>query len=318
MPTPTTVPIFFSVDNGYVPCLAVALTSIRANKNPRVNFEINILNNGLLPANQKRLAALGTSNFDIRFITMDKVTRQISGDTNKLRGDYVTLTIYFRLFIADMFPQYDKAIYIDADTVAEGDLTALFATDLGDNLVAGVADPVMMTYPETMTYIQRDFGIQPGKYINSGVLLMNLAQMRQEHFSDRFLHLLKTYHFTMIAADQDYINVIAQHRIKYLPKLWNMQTGVPAAAETGGKLIHYNLFGKPWHYHHAKLGDRFWRYAPDSGFEAELKQQLAAFTLADQQADRQSMSGMLQTAIAVCHTENTILNAVKHGEQVAL
>ena len=58
--------------------------------------------------------------------------------------------------------------------------------------------------------------------------------------------------------------------------------------------------------------------APDSGFEAELKQQLAAFTLADQQADRQSMSGMLQTAIAVCHTENTILNAVKHGEQVAL
>ena len=120
---------------------------------------------------------------------MDKVTRQISGDTNKLRGDYVTMTIYFRLFIADMFPQYDKAIYIDADTVAEDDLTTLFATDLGDNLVAGVADPVMMTYPETMTYIQRDFGIRPGKYINSGVLVMNLAQMRQEHFSDRFLHL---------------------------------------------------------------------------------------------------------------------------------
>ena len=106
---------------------------------------------------------------------MDKVTRQISGDTNKLRGDYVTMTIYFRLFIADMFPQYDKAIYIDADTVAEDDLTTLFATDLGDNLVAGVVDPVMMTYPETMNLIQRDFGIQPGKYINSGVLVMNLA-----------------------------------------------------------------------------------------------------------------------------------------------
>ncbi len=45
----------------------------------------------------------------------------------------------------------------------------------------------------------------------------------------------------MIAADQDYINVIAQHRIKYLSKTWNMQTGVPTAAESGGKLIHYNL-----------------------------------------------------------------------------
>lgn len=60
---------------------------------------------------------------------MDKETRQKSGDTNKLRGDYVTMTIYCCLFIADMCRQYDKAIYIDADTVAEDDLTTLFATD---------------------------------------------------------------------------------------------------------------------------------------------------------------------------------------------
>lgn len=318
MTNTTTVPIFFSVDDGYVPCLAVALTSIRANKNPQVDFEINILNSGLLADNQKRLAALAAPHFKIRFIAMDAVTKQISGDTNKLRGDYVTLTIYFRLFIADMFPQYDKAIYIDADTVADRDLTTLFATNMGDHLFAGVADPVMMTYPETIEYIQRDFGVQPGEYINSGVLLMNLAQLRKEHFSSRFLHLLKTYHFTMIAADQDYINVIAQHRIKYLPKIWNMQTGVPTAAEPGGKLIHYNLFGKPWHYQNAKLGDRFWHYAPASGFENDLKQQLAAFTPADQQADRDSMAGMLKTAVQACHTSNTILNAVKHGEQVAL
>ncbi|HAJ55934.1 MAG TPA: glycosyltransferase family 8 protein, partial [Lactobacillus sp.] len=105
MTNTTTVPIFFSVDDGYVPCLAVALTSIRANKNPQVDFEINILNSGLLADNQKRLAPLAAPHFKIRFIAMDAVTKQISGDTNKLRGDYVTLTIYFRLFIADMFPQ---------------------------------------------------------------------------------------------------------------------------------------------------------------------------------------------------------------------
>ena len=122
----------------------------------------------------------------------------------------------------------------------------------------------------------------------------------------------------MIAADQDYINVIAQHRIKYLPKTWNMQTGVPTAAESGGKLIHYNLFGKPWHYRDAKLAANFWHYAPASGFETDLKQQLAAFTPADQQSDRDSMAAMLKTAVQVCHTDNTILNAIKHGEQVAL
>ncbi|EPC55123.1 lipopolysaccharide biosynthesis glycosyltransferase, partial [Lacticaseibacillus paracasei subsp. paracasei Lpp123] len=48
MPQQTTVPIFFSVDDGYVPCLAVALTSIRTNKDPQTDFVINILNSGLL------------------------------------------------------------------------------------------------------------------------------------------------------------------------------------------------------------------------------------------------------------------------------
>ncbi|MCG4284990.1 glycosyltransferase family 8 protein, partial [Lacticaseibacillus paracasei] len=31
-----------------------------------------------------------------------------------------------------------------------------------------------------------------------------------------------------------------------------------------------------------------------------------------------SMAAMLKTAVQVCHTDNTILNAIKHGEQVAL
>lgn len=36
---------------------------------------------------------------------------------NRLRSDYFTMTIYFRIFIPDMYPEYDKAIYIDSDIV---------------------------------------------------------------------------------------------------------------------------------------------------------------------------------------------------------
>ncbi|GEL38595.1 hypothetical protein LPA06_14460 [Lacticaseibacillus paracasei subsp. tolerans] len=69
MPQQTTVPIFFSVDDGYVPCQAVALTSIRTNKDPQTDFVINILNSGLLQKNQTRLAALAAPHFTINLST---------------------------------------------------------------------------------------------------------------------------------------------------------------------------------------------------------------------------------------------------------
>lgn len=37
--------------------------------------------------------------------------------SNRLRCDYVTLTIFFRLFIPAMFPQYSEGIYIHSDVV---------------------------------------------------------------------------------------------------------------------------------------------------------------------------------------------------------
>ncbi|TXJ87231.1 hypothetical protein FU655_07970 [Lactobacillus delbrueckii] len=41
---------------------------------------------------------------------------------NYLRADFFTLSIFYRLFITELFPEYDKAVYIDADTVLNADI----------------------------------------------------------------------------------------------------------------------------------------------------------------------------------------------------
>ena len=44
---------------------------------------------------------------------------------NRLYSGKFTLTIYFRLFIAELFPELDKAVYIDSDTVINDDIAKL-------------------------------------------------------------------------------------------------------------------------------------------------------------------------------------------------
>ena len=58
--------------------------------------------------------------FSIEFIDVTSYLNSIS-DKLPLRH-YYSKTTYYRLFIAEMFPEYDKAIYVDSDLVIQGDI----------------------------------------------------------------------------------------------------------------------------------------------------------------------------------------------------
>ena len=66
-------------------------------------------------------------------ISFDNVSDFLVSIENKMPiRDYYNMTTYFRFFIAEMFPEYDKAIYLDSDTVVQGDISELYRTELGD------------------------------------------------------------------------------------------------------------------------------------------------------------------------------------------
>ena len=54
---------------------------------------------------------------------------------NRLRADYFTPTIFFRLFIPSMFPEYSKGIYLDSDIVVLGDISKLYRVDIENYLL---------------------------------------------------------------------------------------------------------------------------------------------------------------------------------------
>ncbi|ERL65134.1 glycosyltransferase family 8 protein [Schleiferilactobacillus shenzhenensis] len=292
MTTPT-LPIFFSINDAYVPCLTVAIHSLAAHADPARQYDVIILHQGLLAENQAALQALSTANVTVELLPMDdQLQAQINDQSNTLRGDYFTYTIYFRLFIADMFPQYDKALYLDADVVILTDLAELFDTDLGNNFFAAASDDFMGTDPAMGHYAEAAVGVPRTEYVNSGVLLMDLKKLRTEHFSQHFLALLNQYHFASLAPDQDYINAMAHGRIHYLPHQWNTQVRTTGDAAANPHLVHYNLFRKPWHYADAPHADYFWQAAQNLSIYPALQATLQAYTAVDRQTDLDKLAHM--------------------------
>ena len=262
-----TIPVFFSSDNNYLPFLAVSIRSLIDNLNPSRTCHIHILNNGLNQKSVKRVLDMATDRVKISLVD---VSREIAPLAEKIElRDYYTISIYFRLFIASLFPQYHRAIYLDADVVVNGDITELYEMPLGNRLVGAIPDAVIASCEAFQNYATFGVGIPYRYYFNSGVMLMNLDQFRLQQIEKKFIYLLNTYHFDTVCPDQDYLNVLCRDQVLYLDKGWNKMAiddqydGVP-------NLIHYNNFFKPWQHDDVCYGDYFWKYAERTKFHREI------------------------------------------------
>lgn len=313
------IPVFFSIDDAYAPFLDVALGSAVKNSSSEREYRAVILHKGLSEENKRRLSEHKRDNFRIDFIPVEKGLESITDRmSNRLRHDTFTLTIYFRLFIADMFPEYDKAIYIDSDVVITGDISELFDTDIGDNFIGACTDLSANDVPSLAAYMEEVVGVNPSGYINSGVLLMNLEALRRRRFSEHFLSLLEKYHFDSVAPDQDYINAICNGKIHYLDEKWNTMPNERRKTSESPKIIHYNLFSKPWLKNGVQYENVFCEYATGSGYKDEIKA-ITEKNLAEKgNAEKEGLSILLGRAENIRKEEITFRKLMMSGVKIRL
>ncbi len=313
------IPIFFTIDDGYAPFLAVALNSAIKNANPSNKYKAIVLHQGLNDSNMTKLKALETDFFEIELTPM-KANFEALDDrmSNRLRCDYFTLTIYFRLFIPAMFPQYDKGIYIDSDVVLKGDIADLFNIDIGDNLMGACNDLSIADIPPLVAYTEKAVGVKKTEYINSGVLLMNLKKMRKCDLEGHFLNLLNTYHLDSIAPDQDYLNAMCNGKIYYLGAEWDAMPNETKPPLKNPSIIHYNLFSKPWCYDGIQYADEFWQYAEDSGYINEIKAYKAAYSDEQKKADSECLELLVRRGLEIPKNAITFKKLHQEGVRIRL
>lgn len=270
-----TIPIFFAADDGYLPFLDVAVTSLQEHINPQFDYVIYVLHAGISSRLAEKVMRHSRGGFSIRFVDVSDRLAEIV--TCLQLRDYYTSAIYYRLFIVGMFPEYDKAIYLDCDTVILGDISELYCTDLQGKLIGGVADLVVASVPTFGEYTQKALGVAKESYFNSGVLVMNLQGLRNENFTADFFALLRRYDFR-VAPDQDCLNVLCREKVHYFSREWNEMPQAQGECLQAPKIIHYNLAQKPWYYEGIRYEEYFWKYAQQSAFYADILAKKKGFT----------------------------------------
>lgn len=289
------IPIFFAVDDGYIPFLAVALESLIEHSTETNKYLIKVLYTKISEENKVKITKYEKENINIEFVDLNNYIEKIK---DKLyTRDYYSKTTYFRLFIPELYPQYNKALYLDSDIAILSDIADLYNHDLGTNLVGGVPDGAVQNIEIFQEYVEKVVGVSNYKnYFNAGILIMNLEELRKFKFQEKFLYLLETVKFT-VAQDQDYLNRLCKGRVTILKKDWNkMPIPGDEINEQDIKLVHYNLDYKPWHFEDILYQEHFWKYAKRTEFLEKIQEIKNSYTDEDRKKDAENGKKLLETA----------------------
>ena len=265
------IPIFFTVDNNYIPFLAVTLESIVDNISLENTYKIIVLyKENMSQENIEKINKYRRENFNIEFVDLkDKL-----GDIEEklYTRDYYSKSTYYRLLIPELYKEYDKAIYLDSDIVLLTDIANLYNIDLEDNLIGAAPDEAIANVKAFQEYAEKVVGVSSyHKYFNAGVLLMNLKELRNTKFQDKFLYLLETVKYS-VAQDQDYLNRICKGKVKIIDGSWDkMPIGGRILREEELNLLHFNLISKPWLFEGIAYEEYFWKYAERTEFIDDIK-----------------------------------------------
>lgn len=303
------VPIFLTVSNDYIPYAACVIRSITQHTRPNRYYRIILVCNSLSIKNYIKLRRLVTKNCEIQLHKLSRnpylhtITKFCSSRISG--GDFYFSPVYFyRFFLPRFFLNYDKAIYLDSDTIILDDIGKLFDIDLGDKVIAATTDTKVAAVPEFQHYVKNYLGVEPKKYANSGILLMDFKKMRKMHYLTIMMDFIRTCDVDLVAPDQCAMNVILKDKILYLDPTWNVQpTKEQLPKDT--KIIHFNLVKKPWLYKNADGEDVFWKVASVTGYNSELIKIRDNFSVKDKRLDQAKTDSLIKKAVELSNIKNS-------------
>ena len=230
------VPVFFASDKNYIPYLTVAIKSLIDKSSDKNEYRLYILTNDVRDEDIVEIRSYEKENVKVEIVD---VNEKIESIKNKVAlRDYYSVSIYFRLFIPSMFPQYDKAIYLDSDIVVLKDLKDYYDIDLKDNFLAGRRD--LNAYQKQ----RLKFPFKTNLYVNAGSLLLNLKKMRLQNIQPLLFETTYKYNNIFYYADQDVINYLFKGKIKELPPKYN--GNIVLETPFNKTIYHYLGNAKPW------------------------------------------------------------------------
>ena len=205
--------ILVAIDENYIKNLNILLYSIQKSNKEEI-FNVFVLNRSLKQNHIKEIKnKLDENRFFIKDIKIDE--KEI---TNlPVYEQRYPLEIYFRLFAPKYLPDdIDRILYLDADTLVINKLDDLYNMDFEGNYFIATThvNKILHKLNEIRLGIDKD---EP--YINTGVLLMNIKELKKLDFEKELKEFMKKNKKKLMLPDQDIISTIYGNKIKLVDDL---------------------------------------------------------------------------------------------------
>ncbi|MBE6544206.1 MAG: glycosyltransferase family 8 protein [Ruminococcaceae bacterium] len=165
--------------------------------------------------------------------------------------------MYYRIFAAKYLPEnVDRVLYLDPDIIVNGSILKLYNTDMKGYYYAAASHNGAVTRAINGKRLKLKKGTP---YINSGVLLINLTELRRNQNCTEVFDYITGNRKKLILPDQDIISALYGERIIELdPHVYNMTERQFRYTRLLGKkmdvdwirknsvIIHYCGKNKPW------------------------------------------------------------------------
>ena len=206
--------IIYSSDDKFVRHIYVSMLSLLETQSPAVEMNIYLVDNNISEENKTILNDM-VSRYgrNINYLPFGKIEGDLQGVS--LWGG--SLSAYARLFIGRYISQ-NMVLYLDGDSVIQGDLSPLFELDLSDYYFGAVQDTAGKVF-------RGEVGIEGNeKYINSGVMIINLKKWEEDNIEKQFLDFIRKYNGNVPCCDQGTLNGVCKGKILILPPKYNVMT----------------------------------------------------------------------------------------------
>lgn len=148
---------------------------------------------------------------------------------------------YSRLFLPQLLKPFNVTgcIYLDVDTIVNKKFDIVFDLISKTELISGVIDTVTISSNHSLAH---------ERYVNSGVLLMNMPALEKFNFTVMALNYAKEHVNELKLPDQDIINNMypkEKHYINFIDSCYNMYYSKTSMVKNG-VILHFTGPYKPW------------------------------------------------------------------------
>ena len=273
-----------SLDINFIYPSIVFLTSLLYNRANSTIYKIHILtDNSIKKDSMNKINSIfkrfGKNYVEFKYFNLE-------GNFKGASTKHFPFSSYYRIALPTILPEVDKIIYIDTDVINFEDLSEMYSIKFKDNMFfCGTLDSISLLNE------LRKFQIQTDKYINAGILLINLKALRKNGIEKKIRDFIPNR--DLPTADQTAINAICHNNIQILSYkyaifaldsveqlininnqqniMYRFNESLLKKAFNEPILFHYYTRRKPWKkFNHSFNRVYWWYYAKISGFYKEI------------------------------------------------